>query len=172
MTNHTSPTDLSHPGSFDSRYWYKIHPASRPFMTLDVINDGNQLTDAHIHLAQDGNFSGQYWQFRPSRTQPGAYNLVTMWLGKDRALDVYGDDKTTPHLTAAGNFSGQQWMIHSNGDGHGHGTWRLTNSYSGELVLASDESGDGVHLRDVRGSDASKWILSLEKQITEDGFGL
>ncbi len=164
----SSPVEMSAAGSFDSRYWYKIHPAAHPNKTLDVINDGNQNRDGKIHLAADGDFSGQYWQFRPSRTQPGAYNLVTMWLGKDRALDVYGDDRTTPHLTAAGNFSGQQWMIH----GHGEGSWRLTNSYSGDLVLAVDDNGDGVHLRDVRGKPASKWILSLDREITQGGFGL
>ena len=161
------PSELFTPGSFDSRYWYKIKNAGRRGMSLDVVNDGNQLRDGKIQLAADGDFSGQYWQLSPSRTEPGAYNLCTMWLGRGRALDVYGNDKMTPHLTEAGNYSGQQWQINSYGDG----TWRLTNLYSEDLVLAAGGSSNGVHLRDPQGSPASRWILQLERPITQSGFG-
>ncbi|KAJ9604051.1 hypothetical protein H2200_011574 [Cladophialophora chaetospira] len=161
-------TESSTPSSFDSRYWYKIKNAARPSMSLDVINDGTQQHDGKIQLAADGDFSGQYWQLSPSRTDPGTWNLCTMWLGRDRVLDVYGDDKTTPHLTAAGNYSGQQWRI----DRYADGTFRLTNLYSEGLVLAANGSENGVRLRDARGEPAERWILQLERPIRENGFGV
>jgi len=154
--------------SFDSNSWYKIKNAAKPGRALDVINDGNQERDGRLQMAADGDFSGQYWQLRPSRTSPGSYNLCTMWLGRNKALDVYGDDKTTPHLTTAGNYSGQQWQIRR----HGRGTWSLTNLYSAPLVLAADGSGDGLHLRDALRSPLSHWILERVRPITEGGFGL
>ena len=94
-------------GSLDSNWWYKIKNPAKPGMALDVVNDGNQERDGKLQMAAEGNFSGQYWQLRPSKISPGAYNLCTMWLGTKMFLDVYGDDKTRPHLATAGNYSGQ-----------------------------------------------------------------
>jgi len=119
-------------------------------------------------MAVEGNFSGQHWQIRPSTTNPGAYNLCTMWLGKDMCLDVYGDDKTRPHLATAGAYSGQQWHIES----QGNGTWKFTNLYSGAVALAADASGSGLYLGDSLASPAAQWTLQLGRPITEIGFGL
>ncbi|KAJ5819392.1 hypothetical protein N7474_004983 [Penicillium riverlandense] len=155
-------------GSMDGKSWYKIKNATKPGMALDVVNDGNQQHDGRVQMAADGNFSGQYWQFRPSKTSPGAYNLCTMWLGTKMFLDVYGDDKTRPHLAAAGNFSGQQWHVIS----QGNGAWKLSNSYSGSLVLAVDENGSQLHLINSQASPTAQWNLQLMRSITESGFEL
>jgi hypothetical protein len=154
--------------SFDSKSWYKIKNAAKPGMALDVVNDGNQQRDGKLQMTAEGNFSGQHWQLRPSKTSPGAYNLCTMWLGTNMVLDVYGDDKTRPHLATAGAYSGQQWRIES----QGNGMWKLTNMYSGTLVLVADASGSELHLRDPQTSPVSQWILQLVRPITESGFGL
>lgn len=156
------------PGPLNSRSWYKIKNAAKPGMALDVVNDGNQLRDGRLQMAVEGNFSGQHWQLRPSKTNSGTYNLCTMWLGSSMCLDVYGNDKTRPHLATAGNYSGQQWHIES----RGNGTWKLTNLYSGTLVLAADANGSEVHMRDPQTLSASQWILQLVRPITEVGFGL
>lgn len=153
-------------GLLDSHAWYKIKNPAKPGMALDVVNDGNQERDARIQMAADGDFSGQYWQFRPSKFSPGTYNLCTMWLGASRVLDVYGDDKTRPHLTAAGNYSGQQWHVESRSDGG----FKMTNNYSGSLVLSADAGGSELHLRDPASSPSSQWALLRVRAITESGF--
>jgi hypothetical protein len=167
-TKATTPPAAPTVPSFDSKSWYKIKTAAKPGMALDIVNDGNQQRDGKLQMAAEGNFSGQHWQLRPSKTSPGAYNLCTLWLGTNMFLDVYGDDKTRPHLAEAGDYSGQQWHIES----QGNGTWKLTNSYSGTLVLAADASGSELHLRDPQTSPTSQWTLQLVRPITESGFSL
>lgn len=156
------------PAPLDSKSWYKIKTAAKPGMALDIVNDGNQQRDGKLQMAAEGNFSGQHWQFRPSKTSPGAYNLCTLWLGTQMCLDVYGDDKTRPHLAAAGNYSGQQWHV----ENQGNGTWRLSNMYSGTLVLTADSNGGELHLRDPQTSPTSQWNLEPIRPITESGFDL
>lgn len=166
----TSPQPGS-PVALDSRAWYKIRNASRPGMALDVVNDGNQEIDAKLQMAADGNFSGQFWQIRPSTTNPGRFNLCTMWLTPRKSLDVYGNDKTTPHLTASGNFTGQQWRLEERAGG----TWRLTNIFSGDLTLAVDASGNGLHLvapQTAEGDGRASWVLDRVRTISENGFEL
>jgi hypothetical protein len=137
-------------------------------MALDVVNDGNQHRDGKMKMATNGNYSGQYWQLRPSTSSTGAYNLCTMWLGADKCLDVYGDDKTTPHLAIAGNYTGQQWHIQLDNDG----SCMLTNDYCGTgLVLAADLHGSRVYMADAVSSHAGNWVLEPLKTITENGFG-
>ena len=79
-------------------------------------------------MAPSGNYSGQHWRLvhHPSPTS-STYALYTQFLGANKRLDVYGDDKTKPHLADAGNYSGQIWTLTPWGDG----TWKLTNEYSG-----------------------------------------
>lgn len=154
------------PDGLDSRSWYRIMNPAKPGMAIDVVNDGNQQQDGQVQMAAEGNFSGQHWQLRPSRTQPGAYNLCNMWLGANKCLDVYGNDKTRPHLAAAGNYSGQQWRVERNGNG----TWKLSNAYSGPLVLSADAAGGGLALKDPQTSPAMMWTLQPIKPITEVGF--
>lgn len=158
----TPPISTPTSSTLNSNAWYKMKNVAIPGMAIDVINDGNQQRDGQLHMEADGDFSGQYWQLRKSTTSPGAYNLSTMWLGSNMYLDVYGNDKTRPHLTAAGNFSGQQWHVLPAGDG----TWQLTNTYSGPLVLAADPGGSQLSLRDPHTGPASRWILQYVRQIT------
>ncbi|GKZ60328.1 hypothetical protein AnigIFM49718_006667 [Aspergillus niger] len=155
-------------GFLDSNSWYKIKTAAKPGSALDVVNDGNQQRDGRLQMAAEGNFSGQYWQLRPSKTSAGAYNLCTMWLGTGMSLDVYGDDKTRPHLAASGNYTGQQWHVEK----QANGTWRLSNSYSGPLVLAADINGNELHLRDPQSLPTPEWNLQPIRSITESGFGI
>jgi hypothetical protein len=130
--------------------WYRFtNNYTGPTLSLDVVNDGGQASSGTLQMANSGNFSGQYWRFipNPSPSSP-TYALYTQFLGPNKRLDVYGDDKTKPHLADAGNYSGQIWTIASWGDG----TWRLTNAYSGSglhLDVYSDTKvpfmGDGDH---------------------------
>ncbi|KAK4069185.1 hypothetical protein Trihar35433_5764 [Trichoderma harzianum] len=161
------PTQSRVPSNgLDSGSWYRIMNSARPGMTIDVVNDGNQQQDGQVQMAAEGNFSGQHWQLRPSRTNPGAYNLCNMWLGSDKCLDVYGNDKTRPHLATAGNYSGQQWRVEQ----QGNGTWKLSNSYSGPLALSADAYGAELSLKDPQLSPAMSWTLQPIKPITEVGF--
>ncbi|PTB64794.1 carbohydrate-binding module family 13 protein [Trichoderma citrinoviride] len=161
----TAPPNPAHDG-LDRRLWYRIKNPAKPGMAIDVVNDGNQQQDGQVQMAAEGNFSGQHWQLRPSRTDPGAYNLCNMWLGANKCLDVYGNDKTKPHVATAGNYSGQQWRVEE----QGYGTWKLSNSYSGPLVLLADASGGGVSLKDAQVSSPAMWTLQPIKSITETGF--
>lgn len=157
--------------TIDSHAWYKLRNVAAPGRSLDVINDGHQLIDARLRMAQDGYYSGQFWHFRPSTTHPGLYNLCTMWLKPNKSLDVYGNDKTTPHLITTERLPGQQWMVQPMGDG----TWRLSNLYSEGLVLAVDEVGRGLHLvpqDSLGGSRRCEWILQWDRPIRETGFEL
>jgi hypothetical protein len=83
-------------------------------------------------------------------------------------LDVYGDDKTRPHLATAGNFSGQQWSF----ERQGSDTWQLRNSYSGPLVLTADANRNEIHIRNPQDAGASQWTLQHVRPITEGGFSL
>ncbi|GFF51463.1 hypothetical protein IFM58399_09072 [Aspergillus lentulus] len=133
--------------SFDPNTWYRLTNAYLGTSTaLDVENDGSDNKEGLLKMAPSADYSGQYWKFVPQPS--GTYKLYTMFLGANRVLDVYGDDKTKPHLATAGNYSGQQWTVESWGDG----TWKLSNAYSGpELHLDTYADthnpflGDGNH---------------------------
>ncbi|EFY84485.1 hypothetical protein J3459_008307 [Metarhizium acridum] len=134
-------------GQFDSNTWYRLTNTYLGYsQSLDVENDNGANSSGTLMMAASGSYSGQYWQLIPQ--SPGVYKLRTEFLGPDRVLDVWGDDKTKPHLAEEGNYSGQLWTIESWGDG----TWKLTNSYSGpdlHLDTYSDTHepflGDGDH---------------------------
>ncbi|KAK0644625.1 ricin B lectin domain-containing protein [Cercophora newfieldiana] len=148
--------------------WYRLVNLGWPRKSLDVINDGKQETDGNLQIANTGDFSGQHWQLRPSKTHLGYFNLVTLWLGTGRALDVHAGDKTRPHLAKAGDATGQQWQLISLGGN----VWRLTNLYSGsELFLSSDESGERVKMEPRGGDSHQRWTLVKIRGITEPGFG-
>src|SRR5665213_857228 len=131
MVDHLSSHDREPGLDFKSNVWYRFTNFIAPFNAIDVVNDNGASSSGEINMAPEGNFSGQHWQIRPSTTRPGSYNLCTMFLGASKCLDIYREDKTRPHLADAGNFSGQSWQIVSGG----MGTWRLTNEYSGPLIL-------------------------------------
>ena len=90
-----------------------------------------------------------------------------MFLGPDRVLDVYGNDKTRPHLATKGSCSGQIWTVSSWGDG----TWKLTNSYSGSglhLDTYADTHapflGDGDH-------SGQHWAISPIQKVSAEVEG-
>jgi hypothetical protein len=131
-------------------YWYRLTNAfTTPSFALDVVNDGGKASSGTLEMAPSGNFSGQYWRLVPNPDPSSTtYALYTLFLGANKRLDVYGDDKTKPHLADAGRYSGQIWTLKPWGDG----TWQLTNQYSGpdlHLDVYSDTKvpfmGDGNH---------------------------
>lgn len=162
------------PVEFDPRgWWYRILNFAPPHSAIDVINNPAAIkSDAQLHLISSANVSGQFWQFRPSKTIPGHWNLCTLFLGQNMCLDVYGDDKRRPHLAPAGAYTGQQWLVTSRGDG----TWSLTNSYSGPDLLLEGKFGnaDGpgaLSLNERQDTRLEqKWVLAGIRLITEDGF--
>jgi hypothetical protein len=162
------------PEGLDPHSWYKmwneghLRNEAGEYVALDVVNDGNQQRDGKIQMATAGDFSGQYWQFRPSKIIPGAYNICNLWLGPGMALDVYGDDKTLPHLATAGAYSGQQWHVQIGADNHA----TLTNEYSSTLILSTDFAGSGLHMTDPPVTRVSQWVLQKWRPITESGFGV
>ncbi|CAP80482.1 hypothetical protein PCH_Pc12g08550 [Penicillium rubens Wisconsin 54-1255] len=117
--------------TIDPGTWYRLTNAYLgTSIALDVENDGVGNTEGRLKMAPCGNYSGQFWQFIPQPSS-GTYKICSMFLGQNRALDVYGNDKTKPHLATEGNYSGQLWTL----DGWGDSTWRLSNAYSGNLRL-------------------------------------
>jgi len=149
--------------SFDPKTWYRFTNAFLGTSTaLDVVNDNGASSSGLLKMAPLGNFSGQFWQL--VRQPSGAFKLRTMFLGPDKVLDVYGDNKTKPHLATKGNFSGQLWTI---ADG-GNGTWRLSNSFSGpglHLDTYADTHdpflGDGDHT-------GQHWSITVIGKISEE----
>lgn len=119
--------------------WYRLQPAALPELSLDVVNDGTQLTAGKLQLARTGDFSGQHWRLVPSATHLGYFRLVTMWLGPARALDVYGADAALLRLAETGDeVAGQQWQL----IGQGGDVWRLTNMESGPDRMFLDITED------------------------------
>ncbi|RYO85208.1 hypothetical protein DL766_007005 [Monosporascus sp. MC13-8B] len=132
---------------FDPNVWYRLtNNYLGRSIALDVKNDGGANSEGLLKMAPSGRNFGQFWQFIPQ--SPGVFKLRTKFLGPNMMLDVYGNDKTKPHLAKDGDFSGQLWTVESWGDG----TWKLTNAYSGpslHLDTSSDAHepfmGDGGH---------------------------
>ncbi|KAI9767071.1 MAG: hypothetical protein M1839_004628 [Geoglossum umbratile] len=133
---------------FDSNTWYRFTNAYLGTSTaLGAKNDGAGNKEGLLEMTPSRDDRRQFWQLTPLPS-PRTYKLRTRFLGPDRVLDVYGDDKAKPHLAMKGNYSGQIWTISSWGDG----TWKLTNSYSGpdlHLDTYADTHdpflGDGDH---------------------------
>jgi immune inhibitor A len=150
---------------FNAHTWYRLRNTFAGY-ALDVVNDGRGSRDGFIQMAREGNFSGQHWQIKP-RTD-GTYSLCTMFLGSGMQLDVYGNDKTKPHLAPAGNYSGQFWQINPWGDGSFH----LSNAYSGpELYLDTMEGGPRVAMNASNvGRPTQRWTITPIRAITEIDF--
>jgi hypothetical protein len=122
--------------TIDPDSWYRLTNAHLgPSISLDVENDGAGNKEGLLKMSPSGDYSGQFWRFIPQPSS-GTYKIQNMFLGPNRALDVYGNDKTKPHLATVGNYSGQMWTL----DGWGDSTWRLLNAYSG------DDLRDGLRL--------------------------
>ncbi|ORY15440.1 immune inhibitor A peptidase M6-domain-containing protein [Clohesyomyces aquaticus] len=172
MTFDITVKPVGQPGTpFNDKTWYRLeNPYKGPGVpvpyALDVINDGAGNIEGRIQMAREANVSGQFWQIIPH--PDSTYALRTMFLGPNRQLDVYGNDKTLPHLAQAGNYSGQIWSIKPWGDG----TWHLENAYSGpNLYLDTMEGGSRVALNQSNvGRPTQRWTISAIRPITEPGF--
>lgn len=153
-------------GPFNPRMWYRLTNTFQGH-SLDVVNDGAGNAEGLIQMARTGNFSGQYWQIVPNGGA-GTYALRTWFLGANRQLDVYGDDKLKPHLANAGPYSGQIWKIAPWGDG----TWHLENTYSGsDYYLDTVEGGPRVAMNQANiGRPTQRWTITPIQDITEPGF--
>lgn len=152
--------------SITSSSWYQLRNSLTGY-SLDVINDGAGNKEGHIQLAREGNSSGQYWQFRPR--PDGTYEIRNLFLGPNRALDVYGNDKTVPHVAEVGYYSGQYWTMTPWGDG----SYRLDNAYSGPyLLLDSLDGGTKVRLSSGpnSGRPTQRWTLTKVRDVTEGDF--
>lgn len=153
--------------------WLRLSSLSSPSMNLDVANDPNGVSnDAQLQLTRQGNYSGQFWHVRPSDTSPGRWNLCSLFLGRGMCLDVYGNNKTLPHLTTAGNYSGQQWQLIKKPLHH---AWSFSNAYSGDdMVLSTVTNPDGSIKLTVESRDDEKmaqmWVVTAIRPITEPGY--
>jgi len=152
-------------GPFDPKMWYRLTNTFQGY-ALDVVNDGAGNAEGLVQMSRIGNFSGQFWQIVANGA--GTYALRTLFLGPNRQLDVYGNDKTKPHLAVAGPYSGQIWTILTWGDG----TWHLENLYSGpNLYLDSMEGGTRVAMNQSNvGRPTERWTTTPIRPITEPGF--
>ncbi|KAH8894739.1 M6 metalloprotease [Thozetella sp. PMI_491] len=152
-------------GPFDPKMWYRLTNTFAGY-ALDVINDGGSNTEGLVQMSRIGNFSGQFWQIVPNGA--GTYALRTLFLRASRQLDVYGNDKTKPHLATAGPFSGQIWEIAPWGDG----SWHLNNLYGGkDLYLDTMEGGPRVAMNQANiGRPTERWNITPIRPITESGF--
>jgi hypothetical protein len=151
------------PIGLDSRIWYRLTNEGAPGLSLDIVNDGSGTPSGKLQMATTANVSGQYWSIRRHNASD-AYYLSALYQGPNFHLDVYGDDKTKPHLAASGNHSGQKWKMRKWVDG----TYNLSNEYSGEDLRLNGQSsttslamGEGL---------TQHWQLTAIKSITEPAF--
>ncbi|KAF2471430.1 M6 metalloprotease [Lindgomyces ingoldianus] len=158
-------------GDFDGKTWYRLKNTyvgqgqPTPY-ALDVINDGAGNAEGLIEMTRENNVSGQFWQVLPHGD--GTYAIRSLFLGPNRQLDVYGNDKTKPHVGQAGPFTGQVWIIKPWGDG----TWHLENAYSGQyMYLDTMEGGGRVAMNQSNsGRPTQRWTFTPIRGITEPGF--
>ncbi|EPS31089.1 putative Ricin B-related lectin [Penicillium oxalicum 114-2] len=128
-------------------------------MALDVDNDGVDNKEGVLKMAPSANYSGQFWQFMPQLS--GEYKLCTMFLGPDRVLDVYGNDKTKPHMARVGNYSGQLWVV----EGWGDGTWKSSNAYSGKKLHLDTYAGTYEPFMGDRDHAGQYWTITAIKKV-------
>ncbi|TFK33939.1 hypothetical protein BDQ12DRAFT_727366 [Crucibulum laeve] len=92
--------------------------------------DTNNDRSGSVHMADTGNFSGQYWKLVPVAGSSSKFYLRNTYLGDDFSLDVINDGTNDQvHLAATGNFTGQFWTLNRisvNGT-----TFKLTNDFTG-----------------------------------------
>jgi hypothetical protein len=75
--------------------------------------------------------AAQVWRLAPT-DRPGHYRLQTLASTERQSVDVVNDrgvDSTKLAMADTGNFSGQYWRL----DPWGDGTFRLSNTFTGEL---------------------------------------
>jgi hypothetical protein len=92
----------------------------------------NGASTSSVMAAASSSDSAEQWYLRLAPLT-GYYYMHTRAVGDAQALDVYNDqDTSSTSLTfaAAGHFTGQYWRF----DFWGHGTYRLSNNFTGTGV--------------------------------------
>jgi hypothetical protein len=160
--------------SFDPNTWYKLTNAyCGPDIALDIVNDAGSNSTGKLKMASWGQVghTGQHWQFRPHEDNDGTYKLCTWFLGTLKSLDVYGDDKTKPHLADEGNYSGQKWKIVPwIRCGEWDGTYTLWNTYSGEDMFLDTYSGTREPFMGEGNHTGKHWTITPIRPITTEEF--
>ena len=146
---------------FDPRMWYRITNSVAEY-SLDIVNDDTR--SGGLKMAATGNYSGQFWQ--AVSNGEGTYKLRSLFLGPNRCLDVYGNDKTKPHMAVSGDYSGQKWIIGAWGDG----TWHLENTYSGKDMYLGTGEGSVALLAANPARVTQRWTFTPTRCITEKEF--
>ncbi len=143
--------------------YYKLSTLFRGTdMSLDVVNGGPD--DNKIHLAKDGNYSGQYWHIVPV---PGSdsYMLTTQFRGNDMCLDI-NLPSMQPHLNPCGNFTGQRWHITSSFAGPQFR--RLTNETQGSRICMDVNPPDNAaQMRPCGRFTGQAWMFTDTGQSTQ-----
>ena len=142
--------------------WYRLANQVHG-CALDVVNDGADCRIGTIEMATVQDVSGQYWQLQ---SEPNGFcSLSTLFLGPKRRLDVWGNDKTSPHLADAGHFSGQYWNIEQSG---GSNRFKLTNTYSGpSLFLDTRSVSNQLYLSD-GDRETQYWTFTFIRRVAPD----
>lgn len=160
--------------SFDPNVWYKLtNIYCGPSIPLDIVNDAGHNSSGALKMAAWGprGHSGQHWQFRPHEDNDGTFKLCTWFLGTSKCLDVYGDDKTRPHLAEEGNYSGQKWRIVPwFRDGTWDGTYKLWNTYSGEDMFLDTYSGSRRLYMGEGDQTGKHWTIEPIGPITSEDY--
>lgn len=160
--------------SFDPNMWYKL---SNNFLgadtALDIVNDRGSNSTGKLKMASFGErgHTGQHWQFRPHPDNDGTYKLCTWFLGTQKALDVYGDDKSQPHLADEGNYSGQKWnIVPWMRCGTWDGTYKLWNMYGGDEMFLDTYSGSHAPFVGVGDHTGKHWSITPIRPILSEEF--
>lgn len=152
------------PTTLEPYNWYRLTNRLDGY-ALDVINDGADCKLGAIHMAKVQNVSGQLWQVHPN-SNFGLSSLSTHFLGPKRRLDVWGDDKTSPHLADAGLSSGQYWNIELSGSNQ----FKLTNTYSGPSLFLDTRSATNQLYLSQGDRETQYWTFTLIRPMTALDF--
>jgi len=139
--------------------WYRLttqYTGTR--LSLAVLNDNGANSSGKLEMADSRNLNNQkWWLQRNPKSSSTTYALYTSFLGSEKQLDVYSNDKTKPRLAPAGNSSGQIWTIAPWGDG----TWQLTNQYSGKELHLGITAGPTFTPWLAKGDDTGqRWVFT------------
>ncbi|MBL6937018.1 MAG: RICIN domain-containing protein [Alphaproteobacteria bacterium] len=123
-------------------------------MSLDVVNGGAHNNE--IHLAPDGNFTGQFWHIVQV---PGTdyYTLTTKFRGDGMCLDI-NLPSMRPHLNPCGNYTGQHWYIRHSSAGMQYR--RLSNNTQGsDMCLDINPDDNAAEMRPCGNYTGQAWMF-------------
>jgi hypothetical protein len=127
---------------------------------LDIINDGlnNQLI-----MANCGNYSGQYWQFKITPySEFGYFQFQSMFAGINKCLDIANDGfGNRLIMTNCGNYSGQYWQLERIDN---TGYFRMKNLYNGSykcLDIINDGLNNKLTMAPCGNYSGQYWTLAV-----------